>query len=851
MTLTDSADGLRVELLGPVEACVGRVPVALGGPQSRTVLAMLALAAGRVVLADRLIDELWGDDPPAQARASLQMHVSRLRKAIAAAGGDAGRLVARAGGYALEMDAGARDVDRWAAALDRVRRARSAGRLADARAAVDEGLAVWRGVALGGVTVRTWLEAERTRLEAERLSATVAGVELDLELGDHRELPAALEALATAHPFDERLVELLMLALYRCGRQADALAAFHAARVRLGEALGIEPGPPLRHRYEAILRHDGALRLPSPAPAEKPVLPAPPNRTIGREQEVARIAERLRTGAVRLLTLTGPGGVGKTRLALEVARSLAPEFADGAGYAPLASLARAEEVPAALARAFDVVVLTAESPAGALARVLAGRHCLLVVDNVEHVLAAAPVLGELLEACPHLAVLATSREPLRLRAEARHPVAPLPLADASALFVERARAHDPDIDRAGPDGAAVAEICRRLDGLPLAVELAAGRCGLLSIREIAERLDGALAALPLGARDAPARQRTLRAAIDWSHGLLADDERRCFARFAVFAGATSVDAAQDVTGAELDTLDRLVAKNLLVRGRDGSGAARLSMLKTLRAYAGERLAGLPDEPAVHERHHRLHLELVRREGTEPALCGAGADGHLRRLDAVIDDVHAALSWAAGRRDTVRTLELVAAIAPYWERRHRAADAVEWIDRALALPDATPIRRRSSACSASRSDACGRSDAGANGRPPCRPPRRSPGAWASRGCSLRRCGSAPATRSASSASIRRASPPTRRSSGLSWRTTRGRSLRRPAGARSRHAPSPSCASARTRPPGSSAGSATCTTSRCCSTTPLTVRCASGATAMRPTSPLVRPSSPAPWEARSST
>jgi predicted ATPase/class 3 adenylate cyclase len=432
-------------------------------------------------------------------------------------------------------------------------------------------------------------------------------------------------------------------------------------------------------------------------------LPPPPNRTIGREDDLRAIADRLGAG-VRLLTLTGPGGVGKTRLGLEAARAVQAEFAAGARFVSLAPLSRAEDVPAAMVQSLRIVPLSGESPEQAVRRYLSAKQLLLVLDNVEHLLAAARFVSELLTACPSLTVLATSREPLSLGGEHRYPVAPLelPLAEddaealarvpAIALFAERARAQEPGFAVTATNAAAVAEVCRHVDGLPLAIELAAARCGLLSPAEIAERLGPALAVLGRGPHDAPARQQTLRATIDWSHGLLSDSEQACFAQFAVFAGGATVQAAETITGAGLDTLDRLVAKSLLVRSEQAP--TRLGMLETIHAYATERFASAADEQAVRERHYLHYLALAQRHGTERALWGASGNEHLATLDAEIDNLHAALAWAVGQPTAEPALRMCAALAWYWLMRDRYAYATEWFDHALTLPgaDADPALR---------------------------------------------------------------------------------------------------------------------------------------------------------------
>jgi predicted ATPase/class 3 adenylate cyclase len=440
-------------------------------------------------------------------------------------------------------------------------------------------------------------------------------------------------------------------------------------------------------------------------------LPPLPNPTIGRESDVRAIADGLSAGHLRLLTLTGPGGVGKTRLGLEAARAVHADFAAGVRFVSLAALRRAKDVPGAIMQSLAIVPLSGESTEQAVTRFLSAKQLLLVLDNVEHVLAAAGFVSGLLGACPGLTVLATSRQALALATEQRYAVAPLALpvdeddvealarVPAVALFCERARAHDLDFRLVDANAAAVAEICRRVDGLPLAIELAAARCGLLSPGELAERLNTALGALGAGGRDAPARQRTLRATVDWSHSLLSEVEKRCFARLGVLASGATVEAADAITNTGLDTLEQLVAKSLLVRRQHPDATTRLEMLETIRAYATERFASAPDEQAVRERHYRYFLELAQRHGSQRALWGARRKEHLARLDADVPNLHAALAWAVDRDNAEAALMLCVALGPYWLMRDRYADALEWTDRSLSVPGAAayPTLRARALC----------------------------------------------------------------------------------------------------------------------------------------------------------
>jgi predicted ATPase/DNA-binding SARP family transcriptional activator len=690
---------MEVRILGPLEVLAEGRAVALSGPKPRAVLALLALHADESVSAERLAVALWGEEAPAGAVKAVQVHVSRLRKGL----GGTDRVETTAAGYRLCVGGDDVDARRFERHVEAGRGALAAGEPERAARLLGEALALWRGAPLGEFGWAPFAAAETGRLEDLRLEALELRVEADLAVGRAAELVGELQGLTVAHPWRERLHAQLMLAFYRSGRQADALETFRRAREVLVEELGIEPGPELQSLHRAILDQDPGLAGAAPVPRRRGTLPVPPNRTIGRAAEIGAIVDRVRAGGVRLLTLTGPGGVGKTRLALEAARAVEADFADGAGFVRLAAVGRAEDVPGAIMSALSIIPLEGEAPAAAVERFLAVKHLLLVVDNCEHLPGAAPFIGGLVAACPDLTVLATSRETLSVQAEQTRPVPPLALpagetqpaalADVAAvgLFCERARAHDSGFGLDEGNAAAVAEICRRVDGLPLAIELAAARCGLLSPAEIAERLDAAVGALGAAPRDAPARQRTLRATVDWSHELLSAEEQACFARFAVFSGGATVRAAEAITGARLDTLDRLVAKSLLVR-REVDGRTRLGMLETIRAFAAERLGALADSDTVRERHYRFYLALAQRHGSDQALVATSRKEHLSRLDAETGNFAAALEWAAAQDATAPLLDLCAALVIHWFFRQRYAHVVEWIERALSRPDGDPALR---------------------------------------------------------------------------------------------------------------------------------------------------------------
>ena len=481
----------EVRLLGPVQMARAGRDVGLGGPRQRAVLVLLVLEAGRVVPAGRLVEEVWRGSPPPGAAKTMRSYVSRLRPLLA----PEVELVGRGGGYVLSVDPGVVDAVRFERLAVSGQAALRRGDPTAAAGCFREALGLWHGPALADVGEVEPLAREAARLEELRLAAVEGRIEADIELGLHAEVTGELEGLVTEHPLRERLWRLLVLALYRGERQADALAAYRRARDMLAAELGLEPGEELRRLEEAVLRQE----VPAAPPPRRHNLPAPLTSFLGREQDSA-LLERL-LGEARLVTLTGTGGTGKTRLALEVGARVVSRFPDGVWLAELAGVADpglvGEQVMGALGvrQAGDVPVLEA------LIYRLRSAELLLVLDNCEHLLDACTQLaGALLRAAAGLRVLATSREPLGIPGEVTYPVRPLDLpseqADAHALaqapavrlFLDRGSAA-----RGGTGGGvapvAVAErICRTLDGLPLAIELAAARLGTLSAAEIEAHL---------------------------------------------------------------------------------------------------------------------------------------------------------------------------------------------------------------------------------------------------------------------------------------------------------------------------------------------------------------------------
>ncbi|MEV7195082.1 BTAD domain-containing putative transcriptional regulator [Streptomyces sp. NPDC093510] len=868
---------MRFGVLGPLTVWDGEgEPVKVPEAKVRALLADLLVHEGRPVSADRLIDDLWGDAPPANPANALQAKVSHLRRAL---GRD--RVVHQAPGYRLHVDPAAGDevdADRFRALVVQARG------VPDPRARahlLTQALELWRGPAYADLADESFVRPTADRLAEQRLAVVEEQAEARLAAGDHTLLTGELAGLVARHPLRERLRAVQLRALYLAGRQSEALASYAALREQLSEELGLDPGPELVALHEAILRQDPSLspraeaRAQTSAPAPAPVagpdlspardagvgpnpgldlasgpppLPTPLTTLVGREQAVRDIGELLAEG--RLVTLTGPGGVGKTRLALEAAARQADgdrnggrdgnenrneqggraegrerggeraaeapvdvrlvELAALPGGSSLAGLAvavstalglrddtppgtpatahtvtapappdatppgtpttghtvttppaprdntppttpatghtatttpapRDDEPPATPTTAHTVTTpptppgptapLTpptprddtppgtptagpwAGRPVDRLAAALRGRRTLLVLDNCEHVVEAAAALTDaLLRAAPGLRVLATGQEPLGLTGETVFLVEPLPAPDAVRLFAARAAAAAPGFSLAagGDDEAAVAEICRRLDGIPLALELAATRVRALGVRELAARLGDRFRLLASGQRGAPARQQTLRAVIDWSWELLSAPERIVLRRLAVHRDGCTLDAAEAVCAGDgvqrdeiVDVVTRLVDRSLVVMAPGPAGTApRYRLLESVSAYAMERLREMEDLAGVRERHLRHYLDLAER--AEPHLRDGGQRTWLALLDAEAANLRAALDEAVRSASARGTGEdtgqgigegigeaerLGAALAWWWLLRGRLSEAHRSLSSLTAALDA--------------------------------------------------------------------------------------------------------------------------------------------------------------------
>ncbi|HET9139354.1 AfsR/SARP family transcriptional regulator [Actinophytocola sp.] len=687
---------MRIGMLGPLEVRAedgSRVEVP--GARLRTLLIMLALDPGRVVGTARLIDGIWADAPPAGAGNALQALVSRLRRAVPVP------VESHPAGYRLVIEPDEVDVSRFERLVATARTADPATTAATLRAA----LALWRGPALLDVAEVDAFAAALTRLTELRLAATEDRVEADLRLGRGGELVTELTTLVAEHPLRERLAAALIRALCAAGRPAEALTVYDRTRRALADALGADPGPELAALHTAVLR--GELTPVSDVDrAARTNLRAGLTSFVGRDEDVARVGKLV--GEYRLTTLTGPGGAGKTRLAVETAGTLLDAAPDGVWLVELAPVTGAAGLPQAVLTALGLREQSLLGPGSAgevadrLVAALRGRAVLLVLDNCEHLIEAVAALADrLLGACPRLRILATSREPIGITGEALWPVEPLALPPAGAgvaeatgfaavrLLVDRAVAARPGFAVTEDTVGDVVRICRALDGMPLAVELAAARLRTMTLEQLAARLDDRFRLLTQGSRTAPPQHRTLRAVVDWSWELLGEDERALLRRLAVFSGGATVEAAERVcAGAPvvaedvLDLLTALAEKSLLVADDTGP-APRYRMLETIKAYGLERL----DEAGERERTRVAHA-------TYFAELAVAAEAHLRRAEQLVwlerlaadhDNINAALRAALAAGDARRAVWLASAAGWYWWLTGHKQEGAELVRQALALP----------------------------------------------------------------------------------------------------------------------------------------------------------------------
>src|SRR3954451_2395504 len=674
-----------VRLLGPVDVIDGAGNVR--PPASairRTLLALLALRPGEVVSGDWLLEHAWNADPPESGLRALRFHISRLRQELAVDG----FIETTPGGYRLAITADqvdASSVDKMAAAVRRD---------GDRHVAVDmmgEVLAQWRGTPFIDAAPCASLDEEPGRLEQLRLTILEDHFRLRLEAGAGRELVADLSRATTQHPLRESLWSMLITAQYSSGQQADSLRSYETMRTMLAETLGLDPSVELQDLQRRVLQQDptllGQIHETLAGSSVRGTLPAPATPLIDTEDQLGSARNLLRDH--RLLTLTGAGGIGKSRLAVELGWSCIDEFDAGVWLIELAPVGNDDAVPAAVASTLSIRPQQSSTLVESIVDWLTGRQLLLIVDNCEHVLESVrQLLAVVVARCPTVKVVATSREPLGIAGEHVHRVSVLsPASDGVALFLDRAAAADDSFVASPDDIDAITDICRHLDGLPLAIELAAARIRSMAPVDLLARLDSRFSVLRGSASGASGHHHTLLMTVDWSYQLLTEAEQSLFDRLSVFSGGWDVPAAEAVCDAEvvdvadvIDLLSHLVDKSMVSVERRTDGT-RYRLLETLREFGDRRLRERGNADQVRDRHLLYYVDVA--EHADDLFRGSQQLVGIATFDREWDNMRAAHGWAITSRNLRMAERLLWASYLYALSRMRFEHG-DWANETIAL-----------------------------------------------------------------------------------------------------------------------------------------------------------------------